>query len=101
MNAHGDGQTPSPPHDPPAAAHERGADAASGSPLAATVVMPTHGRRDSLLRVLRALAQQTVLAGTFEVVVICDGDVDGSVAACQALAPSLPYPVRVLEQANQ
>jgi GT2 family glycosyltransferase len=63
--------------------------------------MPTHGRRDSLLRVLRALARQTVPAGTFEVVVICDGDVDGSVAACQALAPALPYPVRVLEQANQ
>jgi GT2 family glycosyltransferase len=68
---------------------------------AATIVMPTHGRRESLLRVLHALARQTVPALTFEVVVICDGDVDGSAAACQALAPALPYPLRVLEQANQ
>jgi GT2 family glycosyltransferase len=76
------------------------ADAPPATP-AATVVMPTHGRRESLLRVLRALARQTAPTGTFEVVVICDGDVDGSVAACQTLAPSLPYPLRVLEQANQ
>jgi GT2 family glycosyltransferase len=68
---------------------------------AATVVMPTHGRRESLLRVLRALARQTVAPGTFDVVVICDGDVDGSVTACQELAPSLPYALHVLEQANQ
>ncbi|HEV2236546.1 MAG TPA: glycosyltransferase [Ktedonobacterales bacterium] len=63
--------------------------------------MPTHGRRASLLRVLRALARQTAPANTFEVVVICDGDVDSSVAACRELAPELPYPLRVLEQANQ
>ncbi len=68
--------------------------------LRASVVLPTHGRRASLLRVLRALGRQDVLAGTFEVVVVCDGDVDGSAAACRALAPALPYALCVIEQPN-
>ncbi len=67
---------------------------------AASVVMPTHGRRASLLRVLRALGRQDTPTGAFEVVVVCDGDMDGSAAACRALAPRLPYPLRVLEQPN-
>lgn len=68
---------------------------------AATVVLPTHGRRMSLVMVLQALARQSVPVGTFEVVVICDGDIDGSTAACQELAPRLPYTLRVLTQPNQ
>lgn len=68
---------------------------------AATVVLPTYGRRASLLMVLWSLAQQRVPAGTFEVVVICDGDVDGSAAACEQLTPRLPYTLRVLTQPNQ
>lgn len=70
------------------------------APLA-SVVLPTHGRRDSLLRVLQALGRQSVPAGTFEVLVVCDGDVDDSAAACRALGPELPYTLRVLEQDNQ
>lgn len=66
-----------------------------------SIVLPTHGRRASMLNVLRALSRQSVPAGTFEVVVVCDGDVDGSAEACRALAPTLPYRLRVLEQANQ
>ncbi len=69
--------------------------------LSASVVLPTHGRRASLLRVLAALGRQNVPSGTFEVVVICDGDVDGSAVACRALAPELPYELRVVEQPNQ
>jgi len=65
-----------------------------------SVVMPTYGRRDSLLRVLRALDRQGVAAGAFEVVVVCDGDVDGSAGACRALAPELSYVLRVVEQDN-
>jgi GT2 family glycosyltransferase len=98
MNVPGDGRAPLQPHDP-SVSSARGADVPFSVLPAATVVMPTHGRRDSLLRVLRALARQTAPAGTFEVVVICDGDVDGSAAACQALA--LPYSLRVLAQENQ
>lgn len=67
----------------------------------ATVVLPTHCRRASLLKVLRALARQRMTDGTFEVVVICDGDVDGSAAACERLAPHLPYRLRILTQPNQ
>ncbi len=66
----------------------------------ASVVLPTHGRRASLLRVLRALGRQDVPKGTFEVVVVCDGDVDGSAAVCRALAPELPYALCVVEQPN-
>jgi GT2 family glycosyltransferase len=65
------------------------------------VVLPTHGRRASLLMVLRTLARQHVPAGTFEGVVICDGDVDGSAVACEQLAPRLPYALRVISQPNQ
>lgn len=63
--------------------------------------MPTYARHASLLKVLKALARQSIPPGTFEVVVVCDGDVDGSAAACRALAPDVPYPLRVLEQPNQ
>ncbi len=66
----------------------------------ASVVMPTHGRRSSLTRVLGTLAQQRPDAGNFEVIVVCDGDVDGSADACRRLAPSLPFRLRILEQDN-
>src|SRR5579875_883910 len=72
----------------------------SHSQLQASVVLPTHGRRASLLRVLRALGRQSLPDGTFEVVVVCDGDIDGSAAACRALAPELPYTLCVIEQEN-
>lgn len=67
----------------------------------ASIVLPTHGRRASLLRVLYALGQQRVPSGTFEAIVICDGDVDGSAQACHMLMRELPYPLRVIEQDNQ
>jgi len=77
------------------------ADVDAGAPApCVSVVMPTHGRRASLLRVLRALGRQTTPAALFEVVVVCDGDIDGSAAACRALAPRLPYHLRVLDQPN-
>lgn len=71
-----------------------------GPGLQASVVLPTHGRRASLLRVLRALGRQDAPPGAFEVVVVCDGDVDGSAAACRAIASELPYPLHVLAQEN-
>lgn len=71
------------------------------SGLIASVVLPTHGRRESLLRVLRALGQQSVSPRIFEVIVVCDGDVDGSARACRALASRVPYTLWVLEQPNQ
>jgi GT2 family glycosyltransferase len=67
----------------------------------ASVVLPTHGRRASLLRVLNALAYQETSPSTFEVVVICDGDTDSSAAACRVLTASVPYCLRILEQDTQ
>ena len=70
-------------------------------PLLVSVVLPTHGRRDSLLRTLRALARQTVPPEWYEVIVVCDGDVDGSYAACTALLPTLPYRLALVRQRQQ
>ncbi len=70
-----------------------------GVPLA-SVVLPTHGRRASLLRVLTALADQKDAVGAFEVIVVCDGDIDGSADACARLASTLPYSLRIHEQLN-
>lgn len=69
--------------------------------LAASVVIPTYKRRQSLLRVLRALDRQHRDYGPFEVLVVCDGDIDGSAAACNALSATASYALRVLLQSNQ
>jgi GT2 family glycosyltransferase len=68
---------------------------------AASVVIPTHGRRRSVLRVLEALDRQHLPGGTFEVLVVCDGDIDGTAEACEDLASSLSYPLQILRQRNQ
>lgn len=50
------------------------------SPILATVIIPTHRRPDSLARVLAALDVQTLPAGSYEVIVVCDGTDDPSIA---------------------
>lgn len=67
-------------------------------PLAASVVMPTHNRRASLLRTLEALRRQTCPADRFEVVVVADGCTDDTPAAVAAFAASAPFAVRCLAQ---
>ena len=67
---------------------------------AATVVIPTHRRTDSLLRVLEALGRQDVPAGTFEVVVVCDGLDDPSLTVLHPEEFSA-FPLRVVEQGNK
>jgi glycosyltransferase involved in cell wall biosynthesis len=69
--------------------------------LEVSIVLPTHGRRDSLVRVLRALARQSVPCDRFEVVVVCDGDVDGSEAAIRSLTRELPFELVIISQTNQ
>jgi glycosyltransferase involved in cell wall biosynthesis/GT2 family glycosyltransferase len=71
--------------------------------LDASVVIPTHDRRDSLLRTLAALdRQRTVTAAgrpfTFEVVVVADGCTDGTERAVRATPTT--YPLRLVEQRN-
>lgn len=69
--------------------------------LVASIIIPTHGRRDSLCRVLKALAYQHMPERRFDVVVVCDGDVDGSAIACRVLACELPFQLHIVEQVNQ
>jgi GT2 family glycosyltransferase len=65
-----------------------------------SVVIPTHRRPRSLLRVLEALDRQDVTAGTFEVVVVCDGFQDPSLSVVQD-GETWSFPLRVVEQRNQ
>jgi len=64
-----------------------------------SVVVPTYNRRDSLCRLLTALADQTHPAGRFEVLVIDDGSSDGTRGLLQTMRT--PYALRALEQAHQ
>ncbi|HEY7123603.1 MAG TPA: glycosyltransferase family 2 protein [Ktedonobacterales bacterium] len=71
-------------------------EATAAPTLAASLVIPTHNRRESLRMVLSTLAYQTTPPGEFEVVLICDGCTDGSVEMARSLR--VPYCLRVLEQ---
>jgi GT2 family glycosyltransferase len=71
----------------------------SGRP-AVTVVVPTHRRPASLLRVLGALRRQDVAVGTFEVVVVCDGLQDPSLTTLRD-NDAFAFPMLVVEQRNQ
>ena len=61
-----------------------------------SVVIPTHNRPASVLRLLRALRDGSFPADRFEVVVVADGCEDDT--AVIARAEPLPFALRVLEQ---
>lgn len=63
-----------------------------------SVIIPTHNRKDSLLRSLDSLRQQTFPVDRFEVVVVDDGSTDGT----QTVASQpFPFKLRYLHQKNQ
>ena len=64
-----------------------------------TVVVPTYNRRESLLRMLQSLSEQTYSPDGFEVVVVDDGSSDGTAERLRELRP--PFGLRVLSQQNQ
>ncbi len=68
------------------------------------VVIPTHQRRDLLVRVLAALAAQTLERERFTVTVVCDGCRDGSADAARRSVASggeaAGLRLRVMEQDN-
>lgn len=64
-----------------------------------SVVIPTYRRRASLERVLTALRSVEWPADALEVLVVSDGGDDGTVEMARSLRT--PFPLRVLEQANQ
>ena len=57
-----------------------------------SIVVPTFDRRDSVLRLLRALEAQSRHAGDFEAIVVVDGSADGTTEAVEAYRAS--YPLR-------
>jgi glycosyltransferase involved in cell wall biosynthesis len=65
----------------------------------ASVVIPTHQRKESLLRALASLETQTIPREQYEVVVVVDGSDDGSRESAESLASG--YPLRVLWQPNR
>lgn len=54
---------------------------------AVSVVIPTHQRREPLRRALQSLAEQTVAAASYEVVVAVDASSDGTAEMIDALDP--------------
>ena len=64
-----------------------------------SVVIPTYRRRDALLRLLSALARQTLPSAEFEVIVVIDGSDDGTREAAESLAT--PYELRTHWQQNR
>jgi glycosyltransferase involved in cell wall biosynthesis len=67
--------------------------------IVASVVIPTRNRRESLLRLLRSMAKQTLENGRFEVVVAIDGSTDGTREALVPLVGS--HGLRVVDSAGR
>lgn len=66
-----------------------------------SVIVPTYNRWGSLTRLLEGLTRQTLSADEFEVVVVDDGSTDGTPLRLRALAGTLPFVVRLMEQPHR
>src|SRR5215471_12978953 len=71
------------------------AAAANASPRV-TVVIPTHRRRDSVARALRAVRDQECPSAEYEVIVCIDGSDDGTGAMVEAF--EAPFALRAIRQ---
>jgi glycosyltransferase involved in cell wall biosynthesis len=64
-----------------------------------SVVIPTYNRADPLRACLEALYRQTYPAIDYEVIVVVDGSVDGTIDMLHNLEP--PFQLRIIEQENR
>jgi GT2 family glycosyltransferase len=83
----------------PAAVAEPLAAAGRKAGPRASIVVPTYDRRDSVLRLLGALREQTAPTGDFEVIVVIDGSEDGTREAIAGF--SAPFRTTVVWQPNE
>lgn len=60
-----------------------------------SVIVPTHNRKDLLLRLLDSLLQQNLPLEAYEIIVVCDGVTDGSSEAVASLCRRHPCLRRV------
>jgi GT2 family glycosyltransferase len=68
-------------------------------PPVISVVIPTYQRRDSILRLLASLRDQTLPADTYEVIAAIDGSTDGTAEAVRAF--TTPYALSALDGPNR
>jgi GT2 family glycosyltransferase len=63
----------------------------------ASVIIPTHQRREALRRALLAFGEQTAAGESYEVLVSIDGSTDGSREMVAGLREQVPYVLRSVE----
>lgn len=68
--------------------------------VAVSVVIATYNRTDSLRQLLGQLADQTLAPALYDVIVVDDGSREPVAPVLATLAPSLPYRLVALSQAN-
>lgn len=66
-----------------------------------SIIIPSRGRRDSLIRLLNSLSRQAYPADRVEVIVALDGDLDRSANAVRAIPQPWPLQVVVLKGAGR
>ena len=68
-------------------------------PIRASIIVPTHNRRDMFLRLLDSLLQQTLSCQDYEIIVVCDGVTDGTDTVLRSLRQKHPN-LQSIEQQN-
>ena len=86
--------------EPPARPSAGGASPSIAEAPTISVVIPTRGRREKLLRLLRSLDGQEY-AGSVQIIVSLDGDVDGSAAALEARSGRRPVTAVTATEADR
>jgi glycosyltransferase involved in cell wall biosynthesis len=63
-----------------------------------SAVIPTYNRKESVLRALRSLEEQTLVPGSFEAIVVDDGSSDDTPSVAEA---PFPFDLRYVRQENR